>query len=707
VPAFRDWVLSNILLRRTTFGIVDRLNEELLRREILQVSPIMQSKHIVSLYDSIGTHTQLLTRIIPQLSPKQRAMIVKLCQAQHVPMPDDETTLGRMAKVLPLYVYIQPENGIGGQEHKIRELLAIIEGSPLWSGLILDLARSLPFSKEDMEDIKEKGWFKEIMACEREREDGYIDFSPIFDRERMNTPLHPVLPPNRRMCSYWNDCLRSWRNWVTTQVHYPRATNKWMSHETRDLWNQYTGVFRPGMSQGDYLAFLSRTGIELGGAIEMRQVWYRAQIKPRTYFAQGGVYARTAALQNIFSELTNCSVITHHLSRLRPTRLYAKEGQHFRIYDLTSFTSSMWAQRYFLYDLAEFCRGYPITIMDARSGIICRDLGDVIWEYNQLANEYPRITYYRCPLLEFVPQSEQQIAGLLGVFGNLMTCTVAHGVIISMWAEDEDQVNVAGDDGIVPESDETSVAIRETISIIGTHEETKEFLSYEAGAIHLKRPIYQVRQSLHQKPMVIWPNVSFLSYLIFAIDDPRYMSMENLSKKDRIGLIGKEVLRFLRTLSLWSNIAEHDKGVACEYLMNLERLVEKEFDISLVGGRLTQCGDSVFWPWIPRLYEDIGKDPWTQTCNNVYSGWCSLPEADERPWDMQIEEIFVGATLEVNAHPHLSFLTKCQYLERSYRTVNVYGEDGLERLKRSILNLDPIVYTYECIEAIPLKFYDF
>jgi len=611
-----------------------------------------------------------------------------------------------MAKILPFHTYVNPGQGVLEQNYEIRDILGIIEGSPLWSGLVLDLARSLPFSRTDIEEIKEQGWFKEIMACEKERKDDFIDFSPVFDRTRMDTPLHPVLPRNRRMCSYWNDCLSAWRIWVTTKVHYPRATNKWMSHETRDIWNQYTGVYRPGMTQGDYLAFTSRTGIRLGGAIEMRQVWYRAQIKPRTYFAQGGVYAETAPLQGIFSELTSCSVITHHISRLRPTRLYCKEGQYFRIYDLSAFTSSMWSQRYFMNDLAEFCRGYPITMMDARDGIVCRDLGEVIWQYNQTANEYPRISYHRCPHIELVPQSEQQVAGLLGVFGNLMTCTLAHGIIISMWAEDEDQVNVAGDDGIVPENEQTLVAIRESINIMGTHEESKEFLSTEVGAIHLKRPIYQIRQSLHQQAMVIWPNVSLLSGLIFGIEDPRYLP-QDLTLTERVGLVGKEILRFLRTLSTWSHIPDDDKGVACAYLINLEKMVEKEFDITLAGGRLTQCGDDVFWPWIPRLYEEIGLDPWIQTCNHVYHGYCLLPESRLESWDMQIESLSPGVTICVNAHPHLSFLVKCQYLERSYETVLFHGEDGLDRLRRSILDLDPIVYKYTCLEPIPVKFYDF
>jgi len=72
----------------------------------------MQSKRIISLYDNIGIHTRLLLRIIPSLKPKQRSMIVKLCQAQHVPTPDEESTLGRMANILPSKVYVAPERNI-------------------------------------------------------------------------------------------------------------------------------------------------------------------------------------------------------------------------------------------------------------------------------------------------------------------------------------------------------------------------------------------------------------------------------------------------------------------------------------------------------------------------------------------------------------------------------------------------------------------
>jgi len=516
--------------------------------------------------------------------------------------------------------------------------------------------------------------------------------------------LHPNLPPNPQMCTHFHNCISRWRQWMESTVHYPRANDKYMSHDTRNIFEALTDDRVDGFSQRDYLKFESRTSISLGGVVEMRQRWYRSGMKPRTYYAQGGIYGATYCLQDPFSKLVNCSPITHHVTRLRPSRLYLHPGQHFRIYDLTSFTSLMWSQRDFIRDLAEFCRGTPVTLMTAKDGPICRDLGIVLHEYNEISNNFCPVTYQRCPFVQINHHTYQHIAGMLGVFGNLMTCTLPHGIIMSMFASDEDQLNCAGDDGIVPEDEETVTAIREAVNIIGVHEETKEFISSQVGCVHLKRPLYQMSNKVFSKPMIIWPNVALLAEMLTNREDPRYGRTAELQVRDRLSLTGRELLRFLRSIHRSSFVTDETRWLAGDFCYRVTRLFEGIFDYPLLGGRLTQCGDMCFWPSIPTGVEDMNRDPWTQTVKSRFCGSARVPYNLHLPWSGEVEKLGVGQEFWSNPDKHLSFLVNCGYLESEPVIVELRGEPALERLLADFPSLDPPVNVYRVIDEIPLKF---
>lgn len=666
---------------------------------------------ILRLYGSLGSKIETLFRVIPTLEADDRSSLIKCAQAQSLPHPNNSPGLWELTRRLfspsreiPVYTSANHVSNV-----PMSTILSSIVDDHLYSGLVLDLARSLPMSEPMIESLQLGSWFKEITAIEGVRPGGHVDFSPIFDPNRFDIPLHPCLPSNRAMCEHWFTNLVQWRQWASRTTHYPRANNKFMSHETRTEYTNLTGDLTEGFSQRDYLAFEARTGIRLGGCVEMRQRWYRSQMKPRTYYAQGGIYGFTSCLQDLFSNLVNCSPITHHVSRLRPSRLYAHPGQYFRIYDLTSFTSLMWSQRDFLYELAEFCRGFAITMMTAGEGLICRDLGVLLHEYNDLANNFCPVTYARCPFLDVHSSSYQHVAGMLGVFGNLMTCTLPHGVIMSMHCVDENQINVAGDDGILPEYEDVEVAIREAINLVGVHEPTKEFITRHAGCIHLKRPIYQFANRLFQRPMIIWPNVSLIAETLLGIEDPRYRQFDDeTSTSDKITMAGREILRFLRSIFLSEFLTDDHLSVAGDFISKLTDAFERRYQVGLRSGRLTQCGDPFFWPSVPCGVEDCKRDPWIATVHSRFDGYAVCQLNVPIDWDQEIERLEVGMSIECNPCKQLSFLVNCKYMEVEPVMTRLVGVDALERLEK--IPYDPDmrpVNRYTVVDVIPVKFHCF
>jgi len=587
-------------------------------------------------------------------------------------------------------------------------LRATIQDQSLWSGLIIMLCRAVPLAQHDIEGMRIKSWLKEMNGCETTRKDDHVDFNVLFDPTRHHETMHPGLSPNSYMMKYFYIKLTIWRRWVSTVTHYPRANNKYMSHRLKDDFENTFGIRfpLPGLSQRDYLYVEAMDRYSLQGPTEMRQTWTRSNFKPRTYYAQGGVYGRTSCLQNAFSEMVNITPITNHVTRLRPTRIVCRPGGYFRIYDLTTFTTMMWSQADFIDALAEFCSGHPITMMTAKDGLITRDLGEVLSEYNDETNRMPTVTYYRCKYLDEEGRYDtyQQYAGMLGLYGNLMTCTFAHGVIVSTLCHHEDELNVAGDDGIVPEDETTMIAVKEAISVVGIHEESKEFISTQPGSIHLKRPIKQpVNQvRVETKYMVIWPDASLLEELIVGAKDPRYTRHESLTMFDRVSLVGRELLRFLRSIFIYGQILPAELEVVVEFLQLVKNALENHMNRRLQPS-LTQCGDEFFWPWLPSIEDTEVGDPWIQTVNHRYCGSVVTTQLGYMPWSGDAWMLQVGETFQANDNKYLQFLYNCKLIEKRAVKTMLSGEAGLDYLYRTWDRSfeEPLVYEYEVLCDVP------
>jgi hypothetical protein len=646
-------------------------------------------------YD-IGLH-------VKSMDIKQRSAIIKCCQSQKSPN-DPSSTLYRLVSEAGSY---RPPfvRQIHELHYFLQQFQSKVEG-PVSSSIILDICRSAPLFDLEILQAQVDGWNKEIACCEEKGQPPRVNWEVIFDPSRRFESILPGVPPNPSMAMALNRSLHRWLASMNNRILYPRITHKNMSRDTRREYEDTFGLDHrlddvPIFGQDDWMRVYLRHGIQIGGVCEMRQKWYPSGAKPRTYYAQGGTtYAVSSYLQDAFTELVNSSPMTHHIHRLRPTRLQIRQGQHLKIYDLSSFTSRMSEQKHFTSRLASFAGGSTVGIMDVSKGLLYQDLGDILHEYNEVCNWNPEVSYERAfKNSHGLHVADHGIASMLGIFGNLMTCTFAHGALVSQNVETEDQNNTAGDDGAIVEDEENEYGIDICICALGSYEPTKTFRSDEEGCICLKRPLWQEDLVIHTKNAIIPPTISLISYLLCDVNDPRYsFSQDSSNRHQSINIVGKDLLRFLRS-AYRLNFALDDEQLS--YVANVYDGYCRLANIS-PRSRLPQSGDPFLWPEPVVLEEFREEDPLIVLIARNYRSPVEIPVRDIVPRTSTLDNFDVGDVFECNSDRHLVLLTRLGLLSTRKVTRLTEDYDGYLKLVSAFVDVKvPFVCEYEVLSPIP------
>lgn len=572
--------------------------------------------------------------------------------------------------------------------------------SPLRSAILLDMCRGHPLPLEDIKSARVKGWVKEIEKCEGSRRPERCNWRVCFDPQYAGEEFLPDIPPNRPMNLYIYFQLRRWRDSIAGGTLFPRYTHKAMSRETRRAYERSNGTLEgtPIFGQDNWCYHYYKTGEKIGGAMEMRQRWYTSSAKPRTYYAQGGdVYQVARHLQEPFSLLHDALISTHRVFRLLPSRLRVGPNQRYRVYDLSSFTSNFHEQHSFVEELAKFCLGYPVLVADEVEGFIEKDLGEMIMEYNSVCNQYPEVSYERWMSEEWV--GIHGIASMLGIFGNLMTCTVAHGIAILQLYADEGSSNVAGDDGLADENDDNTFQLDEIIQSLGEYERTKTFLSNEPGAICLKRPIRHASGRLDLGLAIIPPTSALVKYLATGMKDPRYsfINAEDWDSNKRKSVVGKDLMRFIR--SAWRAreiLTLDDLFIVYKIYKDISRIMSADGPRSV----------PYFWPAVPyeaMMLED--QDPLYVTLISTSGRALVMDVHEEVDRDAPIGAMDVGESCLCNMTPHLRWLkmlgiVSVEPVQRLVLGPDTFGE--LCKLYDSDSDLPPPLYSCTILEPVPL-----
>jgi hypothetical protein len=541
----------------------------------------------------------------------------------------------------------------------------------------------MPYSPQEVARIKLKSITKELCVLESLPRPTAINYKSFF--EVCNERLHPDIPHNQRMIKTVRDSIFAWRKRMSERVLYPKVSKKTMSASTKRDFQDILGYdIDSNPSQVDLERYYHTTGIEVQGSCEMRQKWYQSNMDPRTYYAMGGeAYHKSKNLQSAFNELCEMLEPSSKSLSVMPDRLMLDSDEYAYIYDLSSFSSNLHEQRYFTYYLGMFCVGTRVKVYDTNLGIVYKDLGEMILEYNTLNTNisYSTERFFSEPILSF-----SGTAGLLGVYGNISTAKFLHACVILQQVQHQNKLNVAGDDGIAAVNND--ISIYRSICLLGEMETTKAYRTYEKGCICLKRPIEQFGDHLIMGTLVNWPSFEFS--LNDKSVDIRFPSILQMSKNDRKDATASSVTNFLKQLK---NVSQLDSALIDRYISTLYQHMHlpKCGNIPQING--SKLG---FVPAVEGNY--IGRDPISYTIDRLYQGIAVIPVREKKPYT---NEMYGDLEFTCNANRKLSILEKLGYLSNEKIQRVISGEDGLQQLKDEYLMYEPILYRYTVVTQIP------
>jgi len=660
-----------------------------------------------SAFSTVYPKCTKVIRAVRSLPLSARSLLVKICQAQAIPS-DPNSALSNMIDNHPDVSY---QYEMTYHTSTFRDFLINLEidpYDPLLAPILLDIARGVSLQADEIQRAKDDGWNKEVslaMAFKRKKQANWAIF---FEQGKETESICDGVPPSPAIVRTIQTRLINFRRRIQDRLLFPRCSHKNMSRATRRNFamDNFSLDDVPIFGQDDWERHYHETGQKIEGENEMRQTWTPGYAKPRTYFAMGGTsYDASRFLQDFFSALNDFFPPTHHRFKLRPGRLHLPASNlewNFRIYDLSSFTSNFSEQSHFMRHFNDFFRGVNVVIVDERSGPTSVDLGDLLDDYFDKCVNRPGLSLERWDESLLGVPFNHEVASLLGIYGNMATCNLAHYFAVSTAVPPSfDSVNVAGDDGIAPESVETEYALDKSISLIGVYAREKSFRGDEEGPICLKRPFVQLRPRCELLGAIIPPTVANMLFFLSGQADPRYSELPtDLTEAERVSVIGKDLLRFLS--SAWRLYREEvDIDVLSGVVRGFSKLVYQ-----YTGTYPKPSFDPLYgtiWPFDPRDYEfrDDYYSPLRMLVTYFGDFSHESPLLDIR--DLDIHKLTdVGDSVECNSDGRLRLLERLGYLEK--RTVFAKIPDLYEywtlRLDDDNLFI-PGVYRYTVLKDIP------
>jgi len=632
-----------------------------------------------------------------------RKKLVLLCRAQ-------EVIIGVEGNLLAIQTSLDILPPISARTRDFQVYLQFVHDfhswikSPTLSSIILDMCRSTPLATSEIADQILSSWGKEVSVCEKDEDELHFDFSCWFDDRCFDRPLVEGTPANPEMATKIHLALLKWRRKCTEIILFPRMSRKLVSRDTIRKWSEVFGYNWEvdedeggvEMTQETLEKIYHNFGVQLGGECEIRQKWYKHGVSPRTYFAQGGdSFWKSRFVQEIAGTLTESLSVTDPISRLNPGRIRLKDrASYLRIYDLTSFTSNHQECKHFLEKIIEFCSGYEVTIVDAREGLVTIDLGILLSVYNQMNDRPGYILEQICKELADVEEYHNR-AGFLGVYGNINFSTFLHGASLLMMVQSEDEVNVAGDDAHYSETPGLEYIADRIIQANGRVERTKEFRSDEIGAVCLKRGLVQVDVMCLQKLMTIFPSFANIGQL-FGYCPPQFRR-SNLSRHESRKLVGNELFRFFRSLSL------------CEVSDDLDiihDLIRAIYESACLpkAGSLPPYGD-ILVPVLPDTpITLISISPLELLLHMHFTDGAVLPRIyrDETDDEFDHSLLVAGGVWNSPMSRYLKYLGVLEYVKSEEMEEVIWGIDAYNRLVDLYSGRLRRMYTFSCVVDVPV-----
>jgi hypothetical protein len=624
------------------------------------------------------------------LSLSSRKAGILLCRARHIPT-DPESTLYRLTQ--PFF----RELGLYYPNDDIRSILLDLTERPDVSSITLSLLLSAPYDPSVVSSIFSEMVYKEMTAMESEAKHSSVHWSSLLTPD---LPLHTDYRPSPNTNRYFRGIIERWKARLSNVVILPHSSTKSLSRDTLRRFNDYTGNTFESINPVQLEQFYCETGVKLGGVCEMRQVWYPTNATPRTYYAMGGdAYYRSRYLRDIFNYLSDYLPATNRYTRVDPSHLSLESDEDTFIYDLTSFTSLFHEQRYFLDFLASVVDGVIVKVLDTHVGIVNVSLSDLILDYN-LLNKQPEYSLERVGIDLVLRHS---VAGFLGVYANLVTCTIPHGLALMTISDQKMKQWCAGDDGGTAYKTRDRSFMFDMPNMLDTLGKIQMEKTYRDNendpAVALKRRLVRLPRLLTLLPNILFPPFSTL----FG-DDARFNRGESLSDTDRIAKFCSGLSSMMYQLSL-SNWESGDVS----FIRQVLPILYKRMGLPPEGWFPPLCGYD-YAPYgitlsfsVPRLLGEFWRiDPTKALLDAYMPRFFSGNVLLDKNWDGFIED-----EVECNSSGLLNMGVKMGFLERDTIRVTYQLEDDVRAaVYREFYQSDSVrkyvLYRYTKVMNLPV-----
>lgn len=637
--------------------------------------------------DRLVPHAATIQAYLKHSTLKERKALILIARSRRNPYHDrlSETVLWRLTQSLWKSLKSMPLFW--------KPMLVALDWfvvSAMRSGLLLSLLISFPPMPEEVEQIKDAMIAKEMSAMERSRRKSTIHWSLIMEGSRTYQVARNQHP---NVSSQTRQNIMIWSRRQSERVLYPHSGRKLLSISSmQHLWGS-TNSNLASFSSMDAERIYGLTGERPESSCEMKMRWYATQPVPRVYFAQGlTAYHSSKYLRNAFNDLADLFRNVNRFERTMPQLVLSESvDDELFVYDLTSFTSLFHEHREFLLSLAEMVDHVEVRYADSWFGLCHTTLGYLIRDY--VTNNVTDPSY--CSMLLPFDQSlelSHGTAGFLGVYGNLITCTIPHGIILGTFNDNLRSCWCAGDDAGICAECHRKRELFQLLRRLGTIAEEKTFIGSEPGSVALKRPVRFENNLVVFQSSVIWPVFGLL------------YGSEIYSKEDRDNAVDKfasALTSFLQSARK-VDLSSDDQDLAVRICSFLYRAL----GLPTTGWYPPCTGYFPHRTTIPVMDPDAFRsDPLSRLvslfCRNEYT--CVAKERKS----IDKDDLVLQGSSEGNMTEWTRWLCSLGYINAEKVMVTLYGAEALERALddtrpvRLRIYDEPALYVFNVLSTIP------
>jgi len=250
-------------------------------------------------------------------------------------------------------------------------------------------------------------------------------------------PLANGYPFDRAVYTQIAQCLAKALPRLRTTLYYPDYSNKTIgvaaSRIIERFTREYDDLHVENTTRGLEILYC-RSGIMIGGPTEVRWAFRFNDLRPRIYYARGpDQYYPSRYIQQIFNIIVDCFPMVHRFGRYITDIIRLSRSDTLFIYDYSAFTSKLHEIKNFTAFLSRYFSGVMVTVVDSRKGPISIDLGELLNDFNMSCNDFPTFDLGR---LDRTAPYEENLThhncGMLGVPGNISSCTLLHGIHLAI-----------------------------------------------------------------------------------------------------------------------------------------------------------------------------------------------------------------------------------------------------------------------------------